>query len=72
MGDDDNPEDPHERRNRQLDQLLQETRVVMPGVQVLFAFLLAVAFQNRWCHVVCNTTRTPLPSCTVTSARSES
>lgn len=35
-----------ERRNRQLDQLLQETRVVMPGVQFLFAFLLAVAFQQ--------------------------
>ena len=37
-----------ERRNRRLDQLLQETRVIMPGVQVLFAFLLAVAFQNRF------------------------
>jgi hypothetical protein len=43
---DEGREDPQERRNRQLDQLLQETRVVMPGVQVLFAFLLAVAFQN--------------------------
>lgn len=40
-----------ERRNRQLDQLLQETRVVMPGVQVLFAFLLAVAFQQRFADV---------------------
>jgi hypothetical protein len=39
-------EDDKERRNRQLDQLLQETRVVMPGVQVLFAFLLAVVFQQ--------------------------
>src|SRR3954471_24871518 len=39
-------DDEHERRNRQLDQLLQETRVVMPGVQVLFAFLLAVVFQT--------------------------
>jgi hypothetical protein len=39
-------EDERERRNRQLDQLLQETRVVMPGVQVLFAFLLAVVFQQ--------------------------
>jgi predicted membrane channel-forming protein YqfA (hemolysin III family) len=39
-------EDDQERRNRQLDQLLQETRVVMPGVQVLFAFLLAVVFQQ--------------------------
>src|SRR5881227_3569513 len=41
-------EDDKERRNRQLDQLLQETRVVMPGVQVLFAFLLAVAFQSKF------------------------
>ena len=42
----DSAEDEHERRNRQLDQLLQEARVVMPGVQVLFAFLLAVVFQQ--------------------------
>jgi hypothetical protein len=42
----DGQEDEKERRNRQLDQLLQETRVVMPGVQVLFAFLLAVVFQQ--------------------------
>ena len=41
-------EDEQERRNRQLDQLLQETRVIMPGVQVLFAFLLAVVFQQRF------------------------
>lgn len=37
-----------ERLNRQLDQLLQELRVAMPGVQVLFAFLLAVPFQQRF------------------------
>ncbi len=41
----------HERRNRQLDQLLGELRVAMPGVQVLFAFLLAVPFQNRFSTV---------------------
>src|SRR3954453_13884756 len=41
-------EDEPERRNRQLDQMLQETRVVMPGVQVLFAFLLAVVFQQKF------------------------
>ena len=33
-----------DRLNRNLDQLLQELRVVIPGVQVLFAFLLAVPF----------------------------
>lgn len=37
-----------EREDRQLDQLLQELRVAMPGVQVLFAFLLAVPFQQRF------------------------
>jgi len=38
------PETPTEARDRQLDQLLNETRVAMPGVQVLFAFLLTVPF----------------------------
>ena len=37
-----------ERDNRHLEQLLMETRVIMPGVQVLFAFLLAVVFQQRF------------------------
>jgi hypothetical protein len=40
-----------ERLNRQLDQLLNELRVAMPGVQVLFAFLLAVPFQQRFTAV---------------------
>ena len=39
------------RLNRQLDQLLNELRVAMPGVQVLFAFLLAVPFQQRFSTV---------------------
>ena len=33
-----------ERRARELAELLQELRVVLPGVQVLFAFLLTVPF----------------------------
>lgn len=37
-----------ERLDRELDQLLNELRVAMPGVQVLFAFLLAVPFQQRF------------------------
>ena len=41
---DDRTEEDHERLNRQLGELLQELRVMMPGVQVLFAFLLAVPF----------------------------
>jgi cation transport ATPase len=40
-----------ERLDRELDQLLQELRIAMPGVQVLFAFLLAVPFQQRFAAV---------------------
>jgi hypothetical protein len=47
----DRNETEHERLDRQLDQLLQELRVAMPGVQVLFAFLLAVPFQQRFATV---------------------
>ena len=39
-------EQEQERLNRQLMELLQEMRVAMPGVQVLFGFLLAVPFQQ--------------------------
>lgn len=38
----------HDRDSRRLRELLEETRVAMPGVQVLFAFLLAVPFQQRF------------------------
>lgn len=44
-------ESEEERLNRELDQLLNELRVAMPGVQVLFAFLLAVPFQQRFGQV---------------------
>lgn len=44
----DDEESESERLNRELDQLLGELRVAMPGVQVLFAFLLAVPFQQRF------------------------
>jgi hypothetical protein len=44
------PEDPRERVNRELIELLNELRVALPGVQVLFAFLLAVPFQQRFAH----------------------
>jgi hypothetical protein len=37
-----------DRLNRNLDQLLQELRVVITGVQVLFAFLLAVPFSAQF------------------------
>ena len=39
-------EDQKQRRDRELIELLNELRVAMPGVQVLFAFLLIVPFSN--------------------------
>jgi predicted neutral ceramidase superfamily lipid hydrolase len=42
-------EETHEERiNRELIELLNELRVALPGVQVLFAFLLAVPFSQRF------------------------
>ena len=41
-------ETPTEQADRNLAELLQELRVALPGVQVLFAFLLAVPFQDRF------------------------
>ncbi|MEH3054246.1 MAG: DUF6328 family protein [Patulibacter minatonensis] len=45
--------DPEEqaRVDRQMAELLQELRIAMPGVQLLFAFLLAVPFQTRFAEV---------------------
>jgi len=37
-----------ERRDRELIELLNELRVALPGVQVLFAFLLTIPFTNRF------------------------
>ena len=42
------------RRNRQLTELLNELRVALPGVQMLFGFLLAVPFSQRFTHVTSN------------------
>jgi hypothetical protein len=41
-------EDPEERLNRELIELLNELRVALPGAQVLFAFLLTVPFSGRF------------------------
>src|SRR6185437_57648 len=40
-----------ERVDRELIELLNELRVALPGVQVLFAFLLVVPFQQRFAAV---------------------
>jgi membrane-associated HD superfamily phosphohydrolase len=39
------------RLDRNLGELLQELRVALPGVQVLFAFLLAVPFQQNFTQI---------------------
>jgi hypothetical protein len=44
-------ETPKERADRELIELLNELRVVLPGVTVLFAFLLAVPFAKGWSQV---------------------
>jgi cation transport ATPase len=36
------------RQNRQLTELLNELRVALPGVQMMFGFLLAVPFSQRF------------------------
>jgi Family of unknown function (DUF6328) len=41
-------ESEEERLNRNMNELLQELRVSQTGVQILFAFLLAVAFTPRF------------------------
>jgi hypothetical protein len=44
-------ESEEERLDRNLSEMLQELRVAIPGVQVLFAFLLAVPFQQGFAQV---------------------
>ncbi|HMU25903.1 MAG TPA: DUF6328 family protein [Solirubrobacterales bacterium] len=48
MGSSPRDEENWQRLDRNLDELLQELRIALPGVQVLFAFLLAVPFQQRF------------------------
>ncbi|HET6771316.1 MAG TPA: DUF6328 family protein [Actinomycetota bacterium] len=44
-------EDRKQRVDRELIELLNELRVALPGVQVLFAFLLTVPFAQRFSQV---------------------
>jgi hypothetical protein len=44
-------ETPKERADRELIELLNELRVVLPGVTVLLGFLLAVPFAKGWARV---------------------
>jgi cobalamin synthase len=43
--------DDEERTDRQMGELLQELRVALPGVQILFAFLLTVPFAQGFQRV---------------------
>ena len=43
--------DDQDRTERQMAELLQELRVALPGVQILFAFLLTVPFAARFGEV---------------------
>jgi hypothetical protein len=45
---DDRDESPNEKLDRELIELLNELRVALPGVQVLFAFLLTLPFTQRF------------------------
>ena len=45
---DNDREEPGERADRELIELLNELRVALPGVQVLFAFLLGIPFTQRF------------------------
>ena len=45
------PEADKERVNRELIELLNELRVALPGVQVLFAFLLVLPFQQGFASI---------------------
>ena len=40
--------DNEEKRDRQMIELLNELRIALPGVQILFAFLLTVPFSQRF------------------------
>lgn len=54
MGERDEPEPGESRKqraDRELIELLNELRVVLPGVTVLFAFLLAVPFARGWSRI---------------------
>jgi Family of unknown function (DUF6328) len=47
----DHDEDRSEKLDRELIELLNELRVALPGVQVLFGFLLVVPFSQGWSRV---------------------
>ena len=63
-------ESEEERLDRNLMELLQELRVAIPGIQVLFAFLLVVPFQQGWAQVSAFETRVYYVTLLLTAASS--
>jgi hypothetical protein len=51
LGEPESAEDRQERSAREVVELLQELRIVLPGVQILFAFLLTVPFAQRFAEL---------------------
>lgn len=51
QSDDERQETPHERLDRNLEELTGELRVIVTGVQVLFAFLLIVPFNTGFAGI---------------------
>ena len=51
VGEPESAEDRQERSAREVVELLQELRIVLPGVQILFAFLLTVPFAQRFAEL---------------------
>jgi hypothetical protein len=59
-----------ERIDRELIELLNEIRVALPGVQVLFAFLLVLPFQNRFHEAAASTRAVYIVALVLTAAAS--
>ena len=54
------PEDRHVQRlslTRQLETVLEECRIVLPGIQALFGFQLAVVFSERFDRILTQRSR---------------
>ncbi|CAN5691112.1 hypothetical protein BH20ACT21_BH20ACT21_11050 [soil metagenome] len=54
MADEGDGKEDKNRHDRKLIELLNELRVALPGVQFLFAFLLTVAFSQRFVDITSN------------------
>ncbi len=60
-------ESPKERVDRELRELLEEIRVALPGLELLFGFLLILPFSERF-EVITELQRTVYLACFVTTA----